>query len=59
MQNVDIDKPTYIISSPRVFGMHSTGMQTKRGHDIVQCTKMFESRISAAATEKLLGQQKC
>ena len=31
MKNVDIDE-TCVISWPRVFGMHSTGMQTKWGH---------------------------
>ena len=44
---------TYIISSwPRLLGMHSTWMQTK-WKIIEQFSKMFESRISAGATEKL------
>ena len=48
---------TYIISWPRVLGMHSMGMQTKwNNHE--QYTKMFESRIFAGATEKLPGWDK-
>ena len=48
---------TNIISWPRIFGMHSTWMQTQRNF-FWWIQKMFESRISAAATEKLPGWEK-
>ena len=43
---------TEIISWPRVLGMHSTWMQIERKY-FWRAQKIFESRISARATEKL------
>ena len=44
---------TNIISWPRIFGMYSTWMQTE-WNNYWENSKMFESKISAGATENLL-----
>ena len=56
MKHVDIDEPTSFLDHVYLACTHR---ECKPNETIIeQCTKMFESRISAGATEKLSGWQK-
>ena len=56
MKNVDLDEPTSFLD--HVY-LGCTERECKVNEKVIdQYREMFESRISAAATEKLLGQGK-
>ena len=56
MKNVGLDEPTSFLEHENVGG---TQRECKPKETIIeQCKKMFESRISAGATEKLPGWEK-
>ena len=57
MKQVDLGEPTSFLD-PRLHGVHSMGVRNKHRYFVDNYSIMFESRISAGATENLASSGK-